>query len=81
VRLTTTRLHVTLNIDPKAYVAKLTDQQKEVEQAIKQLTGRLANKAYVANAPAKVVEQTRSQLDEAEARLAAIKTEKAKIHG
>lgn len=79
VRLTTTRLNVTLGIDPTAYAAKLTGQQREVEQTIKQLRGRLNNRAYVTNAPEKIVAETHRHLEDAEARLAAIKVEQKKI--
>lgn len=81
MRLTNTALHVSLGVDPNAYAAKLDEQQKEVEQSIKQLKSRLDNRAYVANAPKKVVDETRRQLEEAEARLATLKAEHRKIKG
>lgn len=58
-----------------AYIAKLTDKQAQEEKAIAQFEARLANKSYVHNAPKEVVAQTRSQLEEAKARLMNIKAE------
>lgn len=43
-------------------IKKLRGQSKAVEQGIKILQKRLANKDYTANAPAKLVEQTKEQI-------------------
>lgn len=58
-----------LQIDPKVrqkFAAELADKAQQQKQIIKQLQGRLANKSYVSNAPATIVEQTKNQLAEAE---------------
>ena len=44
----------------------------ELEQQIQRLRGRLSNESYVAKAPVKLVDETRSQLAAAEAELAAL---------
>jgi valyl-tRNA synthetase len=78
VKLTSTTYEVRLDISDAAaaaYVDKLTGKQVDVERTIAQFEGRLKNKAYVQNAPAAVVAQTREQLADAEARLASIKQE------
>jgi valyl-tRNA synthetase len=51
----------------QAHKNRLADRLSETEQHIKQLDSRLANKSYVKNAPAAVVEQTRSQRQEQQA--------------
>ena len=61
--------------EAKRYAEKLEEKRKADTEAIARLTARLSNKSYVDNAPAKVVEQTRAQLAEAEARVEAIKAE------
>jgi valyl-tRNA synthetase len=47
------------------YLDELLDKQAAQEKAVNQLEQRLANKAYVQNAPKDVVAQTESQLEEA----------------
>lgn len=59
----------------KAYTDDLAAQKQQQEQLIKQLQGRLSNKSYVKNAPEAVVQQTKDQLADAEAKLAAIQTD------
>jgi valyl-tRNA synthetase len=59
----------------KHYTDKLEEKRKAETEAIARLNSRLSNKSYVENAPKQVVEQTRAQLEEAEARLEAIKEE------
>jgi valyl-tRNA synthetase len=59
----------------KRYTDKLEENRKVETEAVARLASRLGNKSYVQNAPEAVVEQTRSQLAEAEARLEAIKAE------
>ncbi|MGH7158290.1 MAG: valine--tRNA ligase [Candidatus Saccharimonadales bacterium] len=81
VKLTASKHAASLGIDPQAYRAKLAEQQTEVKQAIKQLETRLKNRAYTQNAPAKIVAQTRTQLAEAQTRLAALQEEQGKISG
>jgi valyl-tRNA synthetase len=47
------------------FVDQLADQLKVQETAIKRLEDRLRNKSYVDNAPAKLVEETKAQLEAA----------------
>ncbi len=67
--LTSTKHKCWLDIDQataKAYLKDLDEQHTKQAGVIKQLEGRLANKSYVDNAPTAVVEQTKSQLAEAQ---------------
>jgi valyl-tRNA synthetase len=78
VKLTQTKHTVRLAISDAAataYTDKLAAKQADEEKVIVQLKGRLANKGYVANAPATVVEQTRAQLEDANMRLENIRQE------
>ncbi len=78
IRLTNTKAAVWLDIDPKAaksYLDKLKGQVGEREKLIKTLEGRLANKAYVARAPKKLVEETKAQLVDEKARLETLNSE------
>ncbi|HEX9153305.1 MAG TPA: valine--tRNA ligase [Candidatus Saccharimonadales bacterium] len=61
------------------YISELEEKQLAEAQNIKRLELRLGNKSYAQNAPVKVVEQTREQLAEAQARLKAIETEAARF--
>lgn len=82
LKLTQVPLDAWLDIEPqvaKAHLAKLNEQQAVVEAAIGRLEQRLGNKSYVANAPEQVVAQTREQLEEASAQLAAIKAEQSRF--
>ncbi len=82
VKLTSTAYDVRLGIPndlTKKYSDKLQTSQDAEEQAIKRLKERLSNKSYVANAPAQVVSETKRQLAETEARLQAIKGERARF--
>ena len=63
----------------KKYAKDLDEKRTKQEQIIKNLKGRLANKSYVANAPEKVVEQTKSQLTQAEDLLESIANEQKKF--
>ncbi len=58
-------------VDAEAERGRLTRLRAEKEKAVAQFRGRLANESYVSKAPAHLVEETRSQLAEAEAGLAA----------
>lgn len=83
VKLTTIPYDVRLGIPDdltKNYAAKLQTSQDAEEQTIKRLKERLSNKSYVANAPAQVVSETKRQLEEAQARLQAIKDERARFN-
>ena len=59
-------------VDVAAERERLAKQKAEVEKRIANLQGRLANKAYVDKAPAKLVDETRRQLAESESELASI---------
>ncbi len=56
-------------IDLGAEIARLTKEQGVLEKEIKQLTGKLGNERFVANAPAEVVQENRDRLSGAEATL------------
>ncbi len=58
-------------VDPEAESLRLQTKATSLEGSIKALNGRLSNDAYVQKAPAHLVEETRSQLQQAEADLAA----------
>lgn len=70
MRLAVTATEAWLDVDEhtlKKHHDKLQARLTETEGRIKQLQARLANKGYVANAPEKVVAETREQLAEQEA--------------
>jgi valyl-tRNA synthetase len=56
--------------DPAAQSHLLEKQREELSRTIATLQGRLANAGYIAKAPAHLVEQTRTQLAQAQAELA-----------
>ncbi len=77
VKLTQTKHESWLDVDPKTvanYLKELKAQQGEQEQLIKQLKGRLANKAYIDKAPKHLVAETKQQLAEAMEQLEKLKT-------
>ena len=55
-------------IDLGAEVVRLSKEQSVLDKEIKQLTGKLANERFVANAPAEVVQENRDRLSGAEAK-------------
>ena len=55
-------------IDLGAEVARLTKELGVLDKEIKQLTGKLSNERFVANAPAEVVQENRDRLSGAEAK-------------
>lgn len=61
--------------DLKRHSKKLEEQVSNQESLIKMLEGRLANKAYVARAPKKLVEETKFQLAEEKFRLETLNSE------
>ncbi len=78
LNLTETPFDAWLNIDHSAieqFVGSLKDKQAEHQASIKQLEGRLGNKSYVKNAPRKIVDQTKTQLEEAKAMLDKVASE------
>ena len=82
LKLTQTTEPAWLDVDHKVirrYADELHVKLQIQETQIKQLKGRLANKAYVANAPKAIVAQTRQQLAEAEALLVTLATEQERF--
>ena len=61
------------------YTRELDEKRTKQEQIIKNLKARLSNKNYVANAPEKVVNETKSHLIEAEKLLESIESEQKKF--
>lgn len=69
LHLTTTSARCWLDIDQEstqAFLSQLKAKQEAQAKIVAQLEGRLSNKAYVDNAPKAIVEQTKSQLTEAQ---------------
>ncbi len=84
LRLTSTDHECWLSIDAKTaqkFTAELADKHKVLENSIKQLEGRLNNKAYTDKAPEHLVEQTRQQLAEAAASLEKVSQELDRFRG
>jgi valyl-tRNA synthetase len=82
LQLTSTTYRCWLDVDMTtlhAYRDKLTEQAEALGKIIEQLNGRLGNKSYVENAPKLIVQQTRDQLEEAEAGLERLRTEQARF--
>lgn len=80
--LTSTKYNCWLDIDPSVarnYLKELDAQLVDQQRVIKQLEARLANKAYVKNAPDKVVDQTKQQLNDAKDLVDAINNEKRRF--
>lgn len=68
LQLTTTSLNCWLDLDEAAiaqFTDKLTSSVTGTEQLIAQLESRLNNKSYVHNAPKKLVDETKEQLEQA----------------
>jgi valyl-tRNA synthetase len=78
IYLTETNYRCWLDIDTstaQAYLGQLEAKQEAQKAVIAQLEGRLGNKSYVHGAPHHIVEQTRSQLEEAKQLLANLQAE------
>lgn len=78
LRLVQTPYQCWLDVDNKVlqnYKKELGERQKTQQATVTNLEKRLANPDYTANAPAEVVEQSKQQLQEAEAVLATIEQE------
>jgi valyl-tRNA synthetase len=70
LKLAQTSAPAWLDLDRKTiqqFVGQLTAKVGETQKTIAQLEGRLANKAYVSNAPKDLVDETRQQLKDATA--------------
>jgi valyl-tRNA synthetase len=84
VRLTQTKYNCWFDIDESTaqkYLDELAAKRDAAETSIGQLKARLANKAYAKNAPARIVDQTKQSLAEAETLLANIEQEQARFSG
>lgn len=78
LHLTETAYDAWLDIDRKTivqFVDKLEEKQRAHQATVKQLEGRLANRAYVKNAPKQIVDQTKEQLRDAKDLLDKVETE------
>lgn len=78
LHLTSTGLNCWLDLDLESmntFISQLRSQRDDQQKVVDQLRGRLENKAYVSNAPKKVVDETRQQLAEAEATLEKVTAE------
>jgi valyl-tRNA synthetase len=67
-----------LDLDEKTlnnFLSELKSQIKSEESAAERLRGRLANKSYVDNAPKKIVEETKEQLDRANENILKMRTQ------
>ena len=82
IQLTNTRYSCWLNIDTsklKAYVKEIIAKQALQKSTIAQLQARLNNKSYVKNAPSSVVDETKHQLEAAQALLATLQAEEQRF--
>ena len=78
MHLTQTSLNAWLDIDNRSahsYLRKLDDAKDEKTTSIARLEARLNNKSYVKNAPSKVVDETKAQLESERELLDKLKTE------
>lgn len=78
MHLTQTSLDAWLDIDNRSahsYLRKLDDAKDEKTASIARLEARLSNKSYVKNAPDKVVDETKAQLETERELLDKLKTE------
>ncbi|MDQ3064772.1 MAG: class I tRNA ligase family protein, partial [bacterium] len=78
LHLTKTAEDCWLDVDHETarnYLGKLEQHQSDEALHIERLKARLANKSYTDNAPEKLVEETKHQLNESEQRLNQINTE------
>lgn len=78
LRLTAVPFNAWLKIDAdtaKSYRGKLEEKKTAETESVKRLKARLKNKSYVDNAPEKLVNETKAQLEESEARLKQITDE------
>ncbi len=82
LHLTSTSHNCWLSIDRERaenYVKKLESNQQEAEKRIQALKIRLSNKNYVKQAPKKLVEESKAQLEETEKLITKIKAEKTRF--
>jgi valyl-tRNA synthetase len=82
LQLTGTTYTCWLDVDARtlqAYADKMAAQIADQEKVVKQLQGRLSNKSYVQNAPKQIVEQTKTQLANADDTLGRLRAEQARF--
>ncbi len=82
LKLTQTRYTCWLEIDSDTaaqYAAKLSERHEAEQGSVARLEERLANTAYVAHAPERVVAQTKQQLEESKQRLESIAAERERF--
>ena len=82
LNLTSTNLDCWLDIDvnaARAYATEIASKQTKQQAFIAQLEGRLSNDSYVKNAPKKLVDETKQQLEDAKALLASLASEQARF--
>jgi valyl-tRNA synthetase len=65
----------TNEIDMSAIITKLTRQKEKLQKEIDKLSGMLNNERFVANAPAKIIEESREALDDALGKIGKVKRE------
>lgn len=78
LRLTQTDHQLYLTIDDKhlkAFSDELRENIKQQESVVKNLKKRLGNKSYVSNAPKKIVDETKAQLEDAQKLLESMQAE------
>ncbi len=83
LHLTSTKYSCWLDIDTtiaRSHLTRLNEELRTADQRISALQARLANKAYVENAPKKVVDETHAQLSEAEAARERIAAEQQRFY-
>jgi valyl-tRNA synthetase len=84
IHLTSTPYSCWLNIETskaKDYLKEINVKMAAQQATIAQLEGRLKNKSYVKNAPARIVDQTKSQIAEARELLSGLKDEAKRFSG
>ncbi len=82
LHLTTTAFDCWLDIDAataESFVRELGNQIEQQQKAISQLEGRLSNESYVKNAPNRLVDETRDQLESAKQQLQKLSDEQARF--
>ena len=68
-------------VDFSDEIARLEKDGADLEKEIKQLTGKLANEKFVANAPGAVVQENRDRLSDAEAKLVKVAEALEQVRG
>jgi len=80
--LTSTTYHCWLDIDTETarnYLKEIDGKLEAQQKVVTQLEKRLANKAYVDNAPKEIIEQTNAQMDTAKQLLDSLEQEKERF--